>query len=82
MGFNIEKCAMLIMKSGNREIMVQNNAIRTNYVKMKIDKMLQTSKCRLCGEIHETVNHIIRGSSKLAQKEYKTKYDRVGKVIH
>ena len=30
----------------------------------------------------ETVNHIICEYSKLAQKEYKTKQDWVGKVIH
>ena len=29
----------------------------------------------------ETVNHIISEYSKLAQKEYKTRYDWMGKVI-
>ena len=30
----------------------------------------------------ETINHIISECSKLAQREYKTRHDRVGKVIH
>ena len=38
--------------------------------------------CRLCGDRDETINHIISECSKLAQKEYKTRHDWVGKVIH
>ena len=38
--------------------------------------------CRLCGERYETVNHIISECGKLAQKEYKSRYDWMGKVIH
>ena len=36
----------------------------------------------LCGERDETINHIISENIKLAQKEYKTRSDWVGKVIH
>ena len=60
----------------------QNNVIRTNYIKARIDKTQQNSKCRLCGDGNETINHIISECSKLAQKEYKCKHDWVGKVIH
>ena len=42
----------------------------------------QNSKCRLCGDRDETFNHIISECSKLAQKEYKTRHDCVGKLIH
>ena len=34
------------------------------------------------GNRDEAINHIIRECSKLAQKEYKTKHEWVGKVIH
>ena len=44
----------------------QSNTIRNNHIKARIDKLQQNS------------NHII---SKLAQKEYKTRHDWVGKVI-
>ena len=62
-------------------IAAQNNAIRTNHIKSRIDKTQQNSKCRLCGDRDETINHIISECSKLAQ-EYKTRHDWVGKVIH
>ena len=63
-------------------IATQNNAIRTNHIKTRIDKTQQNSKCRLCGDRDQTINHIISECSKLAQKVYKTRYDWVGKVIH
>ena len=59
----------------------QNNAVRTNHIKARIDKT-QNSECRLCSERDETINHIISECSKLAQKGYKIRHDRVGKVIH
>ena len=64
------------------QIAAQNKAIRTNHIKARIDKTQQSSKCRLCGDWEETINHIISACSKLAQKEYKARHDRVGKVIH
>ena len=50
--------------------------------KQKIDNMQQNRKCRLCKDRDEIVNHIISECSKLAQKEYKTRHDWVGNVIH
>ena len=49
----------------------QNSAIRTNHIKARIDKTQQNSKCRICGDRDETINHIISEYSKLTQKEYK-----------
>ena len=49
---------------------------------MRIDKTQQNSKYRLWCYIDETTNQMIRECSKLAQKEYKTRHDWVGKVIH
>ena len=63
-------------------IATQDNAIRTNHIKARIDKTQQNSKCRLCGDRDETINHIISVCSKLAQREYKARHDWVGKVIH
>ena len=51
-------------------IAAQDNAIRTNHIKVRIDKIQQNSICRLCGDRDETINHIISECSKLAQKEY------------
>ena len=63
-------------------IAAQDNTVRTNHIKARIDKTPQKSKCRLYGDRDETINHIISESSKLAQREYKTRRDWVGKVIH
>ena len=60
----------------------QNSAIRINHIKARIDKTQQNRKCRLCGDIDETINHIISECSKLALKEYKARHNWVGKVIH
>ena len=48
------------------------------YIKAIIDKTQQNSKCRLCGDKNETINHIISEFSKLVQKEFKTRHDWVG----
>ena len=63
-------------------IAAQNNAIRTNRVKVRIDKTQQNCRCSLCGDRDKTTNRIINECSKLAQKEYKTRHDWVSKVIH
>ena len=44
--------------------------------------MQQNSKCKLCGDRDEMINHKISECSKLVQKEYKTRHNWVGKVIH
>ena len=64
------------------QIAAQDNAIRTNHIKTRIDKTQQNSKWRLCSDRDETINHKISECSKLAQKEYKVRHDWVGKVIH
>ena len=71
-------------KWGTESLLVaaQNDAIRTNHIKTWIDKTQQNSKCRLCGDRDEMINHIISECSKLTQNEYTVKHDWVGKVIH
>ena len=44
--------------------------------------MQQNDNCRLCSDRDETVIQILSYCSKLAQKEYKSRYDWVGKVIY
>ena len=59
----------------------KKNALRTNYVKAKIDNTQQNRKFKLCKKREETINHFVSECSKLAQKEYKTKHDWMGKII-
>ena len=77
------------LRNGNLEretesllIAAQDNSVRTNHIKARIDKTQQNSKCRLCGDRDETIDHIISECSKLVQREYKARDDWVGKVIH
>ena len=51
------------------------------HIKARIDKTQQNSKCRLCDDRDETINHIISECSELAQ-EYMARHDWVGKEIH
>ena len=57
------------------------NAIRTNQIKARIYQTYKNRKCKLCDDRVKTSNHISE-SSKLTQKEYKTRLDRVGKVMY
>ena len=61
----------------------QTQALRTNAIKCKIDKMDVSPLGRLCGERDETNSHILAECKMLAQKEYKIwRHDQVAKVIH
>ena len=48
------------------QIAAKNNAIKTNYIKAKIDNVQYNSKYSLCGYKNETINHIMSECSKLA----------------
>ena len=57
-------------------IAAQSSAIRTKYVRAKIDKTQQNRRYRLCGDKIEMINYIISEFSKLAQNVYKTWWGR------
>ena len=61
---------------------VQEQAIRTNYVKYHIDKNVDSPSCRMCGETGETISHIVRKCSKLTQEEYKRRHGNVARMVH
>ena len=50
-------------------VAAQNQSIRTNLVKSKIDKSQGGFLCRVCRKVDENIDHIVSGFSKLAQKE-------------
>ena len=60
----------------------QDQALRTNAVKAKIDKTRVDSKCRMCLNTDETVGHVVCECSKLAQRDYKARHDSVAKAVH
>ena len=63
-------------------VAAQNQSIRTNLVKAKIDKSQGDSLCRMCRKVDESIDHIVSGCSKLAQKECKRRHDNLGKIIY
>ena len=67
------------LKSETESLIVaaQNQNIRTNLVKAKIDKSQRGSLCRVCRKVDESIDHIVSGCSKLAQKEYKRRHDNL-----
>ena len=60
----------------------QNQSIRTYVAKAKIDKNQGDSLLRVCRKVDESIDHIVSGYSKLAQKEYKRRHDTLGKIVH
>ena len=61
----------------NSFVTAQNQSIRTNLVKARIDKSQGDSLCRMCGKVDESIDHIVSGCSKLSQ-EYKRRHDNLG----
>ena len=60
----------------------QDQFIRTNNIKTKIDGPRNEPKCRMCKVNDETITHIISECSKRLQKEYKHRHDWIEKTVH
>ena len=60
----------------------QNQNIRTKLVKAKIEKSQEDPLCRVSRKVDESIDHIVSGCSKLAQKQYKRRHDNLGKIVH
>ena len=69
-------------KTESVTVAAQNQSIRTNLVKSRTEKSQGDSLCRACRKVDESIDHIVSGYSKFAQKEYKRKHDSLGQVVH
>ena len=56
--------------------------MRTNAIKVKIDKVTEDSECRLCKEKDETIDHLISSCSKIAHTDYKERHNKVASMLH
>ena len=63
-------------------LVAQGQALRTNYMKVRIDHRCVSPKCRMCRDKDETVWDVIGECSKLTGTEYKTRHDNVARIIH
>ena len=62
-------------------VSAQIESIKTNPVRAKIDKNQGDSLRRMCRKVDESIDHIVSGCSKLAQKEYERRHDNLGKIV-
>ena len=67
-----------LKKETDMLFVAQEQALRINSIKEKIDKQPVSSKCRLCGTKEESVS----GCPKLVQKQYKRRHDNVARRVH
>ena len=70
-GSKNRRCPRRYNKQTNKQTNNNNNNNNNN-----------SSKCKLCGDKDETINHKISKCSKLVQKKWMNRHDWVGKVIH
>ena len=60
----------------------QNQRIRTNSVKSKINRSQEDLLCRLSKKEDGGLDHVVSGCSKLAEKEYKWGHNDLEKIVH
>jgi len=63
-------------------VAAQDQAIKTKYYATKILNTETDSKCRLCQQFDETIDHIISACSILAKEQYIKRHDRVCAQLH
>jgi len=63
-------------------VAAQDKANSTNYFKNKILKQEIESKCRLCKQHEETIDHLSSGCPILAKNEYLMRHDKVCTHLH
>ena len=69
-------------ETGSLIVTAQNQSIRTNLVQAKFDKSQNNTLCRLCKKADESIDHVVSGCSKLSQKEYKRRHNKLNKIVH
>ena len=60
----------------------QDQAIRTNAIKARVDKTSSNSKFRLCKVKEETIDHLMSSCNKIVQTDYKERHDKVSSMLH
>jgi hypothetical protein len=63
-------------------VAAQDQAISANYFKNKVLKEEIKSKCRLCKQYEETIDHLTSGCPVLAKNEYLIRHDKVCTHLH
>ncbi|CAH3017528.1 unnamed protein product, partial [Porites evermanni] len=74
----------LKVETGTLIFAAQEPALRTNYVRFNIDKSMDSSLCRLCGQKAGAPNYDIlyRKQSLGAPEKYKRRHDNIARLAH
>ena len=74
----------VVLKKGTEGLIIatQDQAVRTNAIKVKIEKRQCDSVRRLYIKADETVSHVVSWCEKLSKKEYKRIHDKVDLALH
>ena len=60
----------------------QEQVLKTNWIRKKIDGQEVSEKCRMCGERDESIIHLIAEYKKFAQKKCKQRHDNIARIVH
>ena len=60
----------------------QDQALHINDIKVKINKVTEDSKCRLCKEKKDKTEHLISVCSEIAHTDYKERHNKVALLLH
>lgn len=62
---------------------IQDQVIPTRtYVKHIMQQQIESTKCRLCNNAEETIQHLSSGCSQIAGTKYLARHNEMGKVVH
>ena len=60
----------------------QDQSLRTNVMRGRIEKSDVSPMCRMCNAAEETAFHVVSECRVHAQTEYRGRHDKLAKVIH
>ena len=72
----------LIAETESEIVAAQDQALQTKYYATKILSKETDSKCRLCQQFDETIDHIISACPILGKEQYTKRHDRVCAQLH
>ncbi|XP_044755006.1 uncharacterized protein LOC123313959 [Coccinella septempunctata] len=62
---------------------IQDQVVPTrNYSKYIMKQQVENTKCRICNQLEETVQHLSGGCTPLASTKYLGRHNNMGKVVH
>ncbi|XP_045474919.1 uncharacterized protein LOC123680848 [Harmonia axyridis] len=62
---------------------IQDQVVPTrNYSKYIMKQQVENTKCRICNQVEETVQHLSGGCTPLASTKYLGRHNDMGKVVH